>query len=137
MHAQDAYRTAVTVTLPEEIDLINREDAYDRLYAAFACGAPVVIADLTGTTFCDAGSLRRLVTVQNRAAAQGTQLRLVIAPGSVVSRLAGLTGLDRRILIYPNLREAGLPRRLDDDALRRSAPPRGCKSVLGDAPSAA
>jgi anti-anti-sigma factor len=96
----------VVVRLAAEIDLTNREQVYDRLYAAFARGAAVVVADLTVTSFCDCGSLRRLLAVQHRAAAQGNQLRLVIPPGSPVRRVADLTELDGQLSIYSSVREA-------------------------------
>jgi hypothetical protein len=47
-----------------------------------ASGAAVVIADFTVTSFCDCASLRRLLTVQQGAAAQGIKLRLLILLGS-------------------------------------------------------
>jgi hypothetical protein len=37
------------VALPAEIDHGNAEHAYDQLYAAFAAGAPIVIADFTAS----------------------------------------------------------------------------------------
>lgn len=97
---------AIVVQLPAEIDLTNCEQAYDRLYATLVSGAAVVIADFTGTRFCDCGSLRRLLTMQQRAAARGGQLRLVIPSGSLVRRVADLTGLDCRLHIYSSTREA-------------------------------
>ena len=91
----------VVVALPAEIDLSNQDQACDLLEAAFASGAPVVIADFTGTTFCDCSSLRRLLAVQQRAAS-AAQLRLAIPPGSPVRRLADLTGTSRRQPVYPS-----------------------------------
>jgi anti-anti-sigma factor len=97
---------AVVVPLAAEIDLTNGERAYDRLYAALASGAGVVIADFTATRFCDCAALRHLLTVQRRVVTQGGQLRLVIPPGSLVRRVAVLTGLDGQLHIYPTVREA-------------------------------
>jgi len=94
------------VALPCQIDITTQNRAYDRLYAAFTSGATVVIADLTGTDFCDCGSLRRLVAVQQRAAARKAQLRLVIPPGGLIRRLAALMDLDHQLPVYPTLREA-------------------------------
>ena len=93
------------VTLPAEIDLTNQEGVYDRLDAAFASGAPVVIADFTATTFCDCSSLRGLLAVQERAASRNAQLWLAIPPGTTARRVAELIGLDRRLPVYPNLSE--------------------------------
>lgn len=86
MTSQRGASPAVIVPLADEIDLTNSEQVYDRLCAAFGSGPEVIIADFTATWFCDCGSLRRLLTVQRRAAAQGSQLRLVIPPGSPVRR---------------------------------------------------
>lgn len=94
------------VPLPGEIDVTSCEQVCARVGAAFAGGAAVVLADFTATWFCDCGSLRRLLAVQQRAAAEGSQLRLVIPPGSLVRRVADLTGLDRRLHIYSSVREA-------------------------------
>jgi anti-anti-sigma factor len=105
---------AAVVTLPGQVDLTNAERAYDQLYAAFASGVPVVIADFSATSFCDCSSLRRLLAVQCRAAARGAQLRLAIPPGGPVHRLAQLLNLGRQLQVYPGLREAAegtLPRR--------------------------
>jgi anti-anti-sigma regulatory factor len=99
-------RQAIVVPLAAEIDLTNYELAYDRLYTALVSGAAVVIADFTPTWFCDCASLRRLLAVQQQAAAQGRQLRLVIPPGSPVRRLADLLGLDGQPHIYASRCEA-------------------------------
>jgi len=98
--------TAAVVKLAAEIDLTNSERACGQLDAAIACGAAVVVADLTATRFCDCASLRRLLAVQRRAAASGVQLRFVMPSGSPVRRLADLTGLDKPLRIYPSVREA-------------------------------
>src|SRR5256885_57565 len=95
--------TAVVVPLPAEIDLTNNEQACGQLDAAIACGAVVVVADLTSTRFCDCASLRRLLAVQQRAASSGGQVRFVMPPGSLVRRLAGLAGLDKPLHIYPSV----------------------------------
>jgi anti-sigma B factor antagonist len=112
MTSQPGAGPAIIVRLAAEIDLTSSDQVCDRLYAAFARGAAVVIADFTGTWFCDCSSLRRLLAVQQRAAARGGQLRLAIPPGSPVRRVAALTGLDQRLHIYSSTREASawLPR---------------------------
>lgn len=81
MTCQQEVSPSAVVPLAAEIDLTNSEQVYGRLDVAFDSGAAVVIADFTATWFCDCSSLRRLLTVQRRAAAQGGQLRLVIPPG--------------------------------------------------------
>ena len=88
---------AAVVKLAAEIDLTNSERACGQLDAAVACGAAVVVADLTSTRFCDCASLRRLLAVQQRATSSGVQLRFVMPSGSPVRRLADLTGLDKAL----------------------------------------
>ena len=96
------------VTLPAEIDTGNREQAYDQLCAACSSGAPVVIADFTGTRFCDAGSMRRLLDVQDRAAGRTIQLRFAIVPGHPVRRIAELLDPRRRVRVYDSPAEAAV-----------------------------
>lgn len=103
---QEEGRVAVTVQLPAEIDLANQDRAYDRLYAAIVSGAGVVIADFTSTTFCDCSSLRRLLAIQRRAAAQGAELRLVIPPNGQVYRLAQFLDVHQLLRVYPATRDA-------------------------------
>ena len=109
MTCRQGARPAIVVPLAGEIDLVNCEQVCDRLDAALVSGPAVVIADLTATSFCDCSSLRRLLAVQQRAAAQGVQLRLVIPADSPVRRLACLMDLDGLLRIYPGLREADGP----------------------------
>ena len=67
MSGQLTGSTPVIVALPAEIDLSNAEQVYDQLSAALASGAAVVIADFTGTRFCDCACLNRLLRVHNQA----------------------------------------------------------------------
>ena len=97
------------MALPAETGVCNREQACDQLYAAYISGAPVVIADFTGTRFCDCACLNRLVRVQNQAAAHNAQLRLVIPPGVPVRQVVKLLGLDQRLPIYASTEAARSP----------------------------
>jgi anti-anti-sigma regulatory factor len=120
---QEARHVTAVVALPGQIDLTNAERAYDQLYAAFASGAPVVIADFSATSFCDCSSLRRLLAVQRRAAARGAELRLAIPPGGSVHHLMQLLDLGLRLQVYPGVREAaeGTPPRRNPPGPPRSA----------------
>ncbi|HET9972942.1 MAG TPA: STAS domain-containing protein, partial [Streptosporangiaceae bacterium] len=53
--------TPVIIVLPREIDITNASDVAELITAACAPGVPVVIADLTGTSFCDSVGLRHLI----------------------------------------------------------------------------
>jgi anti-anti-sigma factor len=69
---------------------------------ALATGAMIVIADMTGTRFCDSRGLRALVLGHKQATAHHTELRLVIASANVLRALA-ITKLDTVVRIYPSL----------------------------------
>lgn len=98
------------MALPAEIDLTNAEQAFAGLCAAFTSSASIVIADFTGTAFCDCSSLRRLLGVPHRAGARPGQLRLVIPPGSPVRRLAAVIDLNRWLPVYASPAEAAAAR---------------------------
>ncbi|HET9972822.1 MAG TPA: STAS domain-containing protein, partial [Streptosporangiaceae bacterium] len=85
-----------------EIDITNASDVAELITAACAPGVPVVIADLTGTSFCDSVGLRHLIQAGDQAAAGGAELRLAIAPDGAVSRVIELTGIGQHIPIYPS-----------------------------------
>ena len=121
--AEQAVPAAATiVALPAEIDIDNADHAYDQLYAAFAAGAPMVIADFTATTFCDTASLRRLVAVQRRAVARNAQLRLAAPPGNPVRHVLEITGLDKLLPVYPSARHAAADWIAPPDPARRPGP---------------
>jgi anti-sigma B factor antagonist len=99
--AQTQDRQPVVLTLPEEVDAANHAEVEEQIEAAFAPGVTVVIADLTGTKFCDSSGFRTLVTAHHDAADRGIQLRLVVTPGGAVSRMLDLLDLGRLLAIYP------------------------------------
>ena len=109
MHQQSADGPPVVVSLPVEIDVTNAGQVYDVLMAAAAAGGPVIIADCTATTFCDAAGVHRLVMSHNHAAVRGVQLRLVIASGGLLRRLLELLGADSILPVYPSVEEARVP----------------------------
>lgn len=101
-----ARHGATVVPLPTEIDFSNAERAYNRLYAALADGAEVVIADLSGTVFCDARALRGLLILHCQAAVETAQLRLAIPTGGQVERVVELMGFDHVLNLYASVGEA-------------------------------
>jgi WhiB family transcriptional regulator, redox-sensing transcriptional regulator len=104
--AADAW--PVLVTLPAEIDIANAHGVCEQIAAALKQGAPVVIADMRATTFCDARGVRALVLAARRAAANGGELRLLM-PRRNVARVMKLLGLDQALAIYQNLDGALAP----------------------------
>ena len=66
MADQITEATPAVVVLPAEIDVTNSELAFGLLAAALAPGVPLVIADLTATSFCDTSGVHPVIS-QNDA----------------------------------------------------------------------
>ena len=94
------------VRLPGEIDVTNASEVLALVAAALAPGVTVIIADLTGTRFCDSAGLRHLLLAHRQAARAGVRLRLVIPPDGPVGRIAELTGINRFVAVYSTLQLA-------------------------------
>jgi anti-anti-sigma factor len=93
---------AVVVALPAEIDMANADRVGQQLASVLTPGVKTVIADMTATRFCDSSGINMLVRAHQQAAANGTELRLVVASTSVLRTLT-LLGLDDLLAIYPSL----------------------------------
>jgi anti-anti-sigma factor len=93
------------VTLPECIDRSNADQVREQLLLVINRGAVTLIADLAATVSCDYSGADALARAGRRAAASGTDLRLVVI-ADVVRRVLSLSGLDRLISIYPTLEAA-------------------------------
>jgi anti-anti-sigma factor len=93
------------VVLPVEIDAVCAERVGEDLAAALADGVKVLVADLSGTAFCDSSGVRVLVGAYRAAVANGTELRLVV-PSAAVRRVFELMGVDALLAVYPTLGEA-------------------------------
>jgi anti-sigma B factor antagonist len=106
MGEQVVHSAPVVVTLPAEIDLTNSELASRMLTAAFMPGVTVVIANMTGTVFCDTAGTRALVRAHQEAAARGITLRFAVPANGGVRRVLELTGLIRMLPVYASLDEA-------------------------------
>ena len=97
-------QTAV-VALPVEIDAANIGVVEAAVASALADRPVVLIADGTGTVFCDSAGIAELIHAHRQAAAAGAQLRVVIT-GSAVRRVLELIGADQLLLVYPSLGDA-------------------------------
>ena len=69
------------VTAPEEIDITNAPELRAALLEAAAHGNSTLVADLTGTQFCDSSGLHTLLAAHKRAQAEGSELVLVMSTG--------------------------------------------------------
>lgn len=94
------------VATPEEIDITNAGQLRTALLDATQTRHPVVVADMTGTRFCDSAGFHALVTVHQRAQAEGGELRLVLPTDGVVPRMIALTALDTFIPCFSSLEDA-------------------------------
>lgn len=97
-------RVAV-IKLPAEVDVSNADQVGQDLADAVAQDASVVIADMSATTFCDSAGVTALVRAVRLANASGAELR-VATRASAVTRVLGITGVDRLIGIYPSVAAA-------------------------------
>jgi anti-sigma B factor antagonist len=88
------------VRLPAEVDIVNAEQILADLLAVIDRGYPVVVADLSRTSFCDCSGVSALLTAGSHAASRGSQLRIA-ARASAVLRTFELTGLQLALPVYP------------------------------------
>jgi anti-anti-sigma factor len=93
------------VTLPEHIDVSNAGQIREQLLSIINRGATELVADMTATASCDHSGADAVARAYQRAAAAGTQLRLVV-PAPIVRRVLSINGLDRLIPVYPSLEAA-------------------------------
>ena len=103
--ADPQHVPAVVVALPAEIDMASADRVSQQLGAAFAPGVKTIIADMTATRFCDSSGISVLVRAHKQAAANRTQLRLVVH-STVVLRSLRLVQMDSLVPIYPTLSQA-------------------------------
>ena len=90
------------VRMPDEIDIANAGRLVAELASACDSGVTLVVADMTGTTFCDASGARMLVIAQKRAADSGVELRAAVASARV-RRVLIMLGLDKILQIHPTV----------------------------------
>jgi anti-sigma B factor antagonist len=100
--ANSPHLPAVVIALPAENDMANAGEVGQQLGSAIVGGARTVIADMTATTFCDSSGIGVLVRAHKQAAANGTELRLVV-PATAVLRSLTLASIDHLLPIYPSL----------------------------------
>lgn len=110
MSEQVSQATPAIVVLPAEIDVTNSDQVLAQLAATFAPGAPLVVADMTATVFCDTSGVRTLVEANHQAQAQNVGFRIAIPPEGSVRRVLELTGIIRVLPVYLGLDEALGPR---------------------------
>ena len=100
--APGARGATIVVHLPSEIDMANANRVGEELNAAFGPGVGIVIADMSGTRFCDSAGIHVLVMAHRRAKASNSEFRVVVRPGEV-RRVLEIMHLDTVLAIYPRL----------------------------------
>jgi anti-anti-sigma factor len=116
------------VMLTGDLDIAIAPALRERLFAVLGLAARLLIIDLSGVSFCDAGALAMLIGTQRRARQRGITVRLA-APSPRVAKLLRITGLDQSFTVCATLDEA-LPARED-------GPPAGAASALPAEPGPA
>jgi anti-anti-sigma factor len=107
-HLAHARGRPVVVTLPAEIDITNADRIGEELGSAIDRGAGIVVADMTGTRFCNSSGISMLVLAHRQAAANHAELRLVVLSAAVLRALK-LVRMDCLLPIYPSLAAALTP----------------------------
>ena len=90
------------LTLPAQIDLTNADRVRDELLRTVNQGPAVLVADMTGTSFCAVAGIHALLHARRRASTAGVGLRVVTGPGPV-RRVLELTRADRLLDVQPSL----------------------------------
>ena len=99
------FNGRTVATLPPEIDLANSGAVCYTLLALLTREPSGVIADMSGTSFCDVSGIRAVMRAHRRAQALGSELRVVITH-EAVQKVFRLTGADTKLRIYTTLGQA-------------------------------
>jgi anti-sigma B factor antagonist len=91
------------ITMPAEIDAANADQVLAALLTAARPDVPVLVIDMTATTFCDSAGVHAVITAYRHAAQTGTQLRLAV---TAVQRIFTVIGAHQLMPIYPALEAA-------------------------------
>jgi anti-sigma B factor antagonist len=98
-----AARTVVRVR--DALDAAAVPALRERLIGLLRPGMRLLVLDLSRVPSCDSAGLAVLIGAQRRARLFGIVLRLA-APSPPVAKLLRLTGLDRSLIICPDLSSA-------------------------------
>jgi anti-sigma B factor antagonist len=91
--------------LPAEVDIANADQARADLLAAVGRGCPVVIVDMSRTSFCDCAGVDVLLAAASQAVRVGAEVRVVARARSVL-RTFELTGLQLALKVYATTGDA-------------------------------
>lgn len=102
------------VRLPAEIDISNAGLVSDALLAVLNRDVALLVVDLTQTTFCGCAGVTAVLRAQHRACGNGTALRIATQTAAVL-RLLAMTGVDRLVPVFPEVRDALAGARADGE----------------------
>ncbi|GAA4519862.1 hypothetical protein GCM10023191_095900 [Actinoallomurus oryzae] len=106
--ALPTWRTSryTVVELPEQIDTSNADGVREQLLALLNSGGEPIIADLTGTTFCDSSAVNALLRAYTRARATDRPLYAAVPPGGIVRKVFEITAVARAIPTFDDVGSA-------------------------------
>jgi anti-anti-sigma factor len=95
--ALPTWRTSryTVVQLPEQIDTSNADSVREHLLAELnaSASAKPLIADLTGTAFCDSSAINALLRAHTRARAVGCQMYAAAPSKGIVRKVFEITAI--------------------------------------------
>jgi anti-sigma B factor antagonist len=103
VHADDAR---CVLEIQGEIDISNAKEMGRAMEAAIPNGAPLVVIDLTRTTYLDSAGIQLLFRIADRLHERRQRLRLVVPTGSPIRKVLELTGIHRLIPLIERVDEA-------------------------------
>lgn len=93
------------VAVPVEVDISNADKVRDDLLSVLQECPAALVADMSGTSFCDSAAVNSLVRVYQQALTAGAAVRLVVTT-SAVQRVLAITGVDHLIDTFPTVEAA-------------------------------
>lgn len=101
------FSDAVVVAVAGELDFAAVRAVAATMEPVLAAVAGRLVLDLSATTFLDSAGIGLLYDVQAAMTARGVDVRLVVPPGSLISRSLELTGADASLQIHATVQDAG------------------------------
>lgn len=92
------------IVMPAQVGDADASEIAAAVLAALIGDIGIVVADFTGTQFCDPAGIQSLLGAARLADANRITLRLVAF--GVVAVVFGQAGVDQVLPVYPTLREA-------------------------------
>jgi stage II sporulation protein AA (anti-sigma F factor antagonist) len=97
---------AVVATVEGEVDAGNVQWVGARVRAELTNRSDALVLDLVATSYVDSAGIALLFALAAELRLHQQVLQLVIGEGSVVARLAQVTGLDATVPVFPTADEA-------------------------------